>query len=105
MTDLISLPITNGSLDIIPTIIIIEIPLPIPLSVTRSPIHIRKMVPVTILITAVNTNSAPGFITTWSSFSRKTVTPYDCIVAIKTVTYLVICVIFFLPASPSFCNL
>jgi len=27
------------------------------------------------------------------------------IVAIKTVTYLVICVIFFLPASPSFCNL
>ena len=105
ITARISLPMTNGRLEIIPTIIIREIPLPIPLSVIRSPIHISRIVPVTILIIAVKTKRGPGFTTTWSSFSRKTVTPYDCIVAIKTVPYLVICVIFFLPASPSFCSL
>ena len=34
---------------------------------------------------AVKTNKKPGLITTCSSFSKKTVTPYDCIAAIKTV--------------------
>ncbi len=64
LTSVISLMITFGNPDIIPTMIIKEIPFPIPFSVTRSPIHISSIVPVTILTIAVSTNNDPGLITT-----------------------------------------
>jgi hypothetical protein len=67
-----------GNAEIIPTMIIREIPLPIPRSVIRSPSHMRNRVPVTILIITVNVNIHPGFITTGCPFAvrlgRKTAT-------------------------------
>ena len=42
----------------------------------------------------------PGSITKFPEFSKPTETPYPCKQAIKTVPYLVIWVIFFLPISP-----
>ncbi len=48
----------------IPTIIIKEIPFPIPRSVIRSPNHMSKIVPVIKLTIPVNINPKPGFITT-----------------------------------------
>ena len=64
ITALTSFPITKGKREIIPTMIMSDIPFPIPLSVTFSPIHIRSIVPVTILTIAVKTNKNPGLITT-----------------------------------------
>ena len=109
-TNVISLNITFGNAEMIPTIIMREIPLPIPRSVIRSPNHMRNKVPVTMLIIPVNVNIKPGSMTTGCPFAerlgRKTATtPYDCMDASITVPYRVIWVIFFLPASPSFCNL
>ena len=45
----------------IPTIIIKEIPFPIPCSVIFSPNHNNNIVPVVMLTTAVNLNKKPGF--------------------------------------------
>ena len=55
---------TDGRIETIPTIIIKEIPFPIPLSVIRSPSHISNIVPVTILTIATNLNPTPGLVTT-----------------------------------------
>ena len=60
----ISVTITFGTRETIPTIIIKEIPFPIPLSVIRSPIHIKSIVPVTRLTIPVKINPNPGLITT-----------------------------------------
>ena len=59
-----SLIMTVGNRDMIPIMIIKEIPFPIPLSVIRSPNHINNIVPVTILIMASNLNPNPGSVTT-----------------------------------------
>ena len=54
--------------EIIPTMIIRDIPLPIPLSVILSPSHMRNKVPVTILIIPVKVNIIPGLFTTCCPF-------------------------------------
>jgi hypothetical protein len=54
---------------------IIEMPLPIPRSVTCSPSHIRNSVPVTRVTAAVNTNWNPGTMTTpwfWNAMAAPT---------------------------------
>ena len=57
-------PIAEGSPEIILAKIIIEIPLPRPLSVICSPNHIRNIVPVTKVMQAVKTKLNPGETTT-----------------------------------------
>ena len=57
-------PIAEGRPEIMLAKIIIEIPLPKPLSVICSPNHIRNIVPVTKLTQAVKTKLKPGFTTT-----------------------------------------
>ena len=83
-----------------PEKIIKEIPLPTPLNVICSPNHIKNVVPATKEIVVVNLKDSPGSITKFPAFSKPTETPYPYKQAIKTVPYLVICVIFFLPISP-----
>ena len=53
-------PIALGNPATILEKIIIEIPFPIPLSVTNSPYHIRKTVPVTKDTTAISWIKGPG---------------------------------------------
>ena len=86
----ISLTITFGTRETIPTIIINEIPFPIPRSVILSPSHINNIVPVIKLTVPVKIKPKPGLITTdWPPADidgRKTATiPYACIADIKTV--------------------
>ena len=57
-------PMAPGSPATIPAKMIIEMPLPMPRSVTCSPSHIRNMVPVTRLMTAIIRKPRPGSITT-----------------------------------------
>ena len=57
-------PIALGKPDTIPAKIIMEIPFPIPRSVTCSPNHIKKTVPVTNVIVVIATKAKPGFKTT-----------------------------------------
>ena len=83
-----------------PENIIKEIPLPMPLWVICSPNHIRNTVPATIVVTVETLKNIPGFITRPEEASKPTDKPYPWIVASKTVPYLVIWVIFFLPVSP-----
>ena len=84
----------------IPEKIINEIPLPIPLWVICSPSHIKKIVPATMVVTVETLKKIPGLITKPADDSKPTAKPYPWIVARRTVPYLVICVIFFLPISP-----
>ena len=70
-TSVISLKITFGNAEIIPTIMMREIPFPIPRSVILSPNHMRNKVPVTMLIIPVKVNMKPGFITTDWPFAVK----------------------------------
>ena len=53
-------PIARGNPATILEKIIIEIPFPIPLSVTNSPSHIKKTVPVTKETTAISWKIGPG---------------------------------------------
>ena len=57
-------PIAEGKPTTIPENIIIDIPLPIPLSVTCSPNHIRKTVPETKDTAVIKIKWIPGFVTT-----------------------------------------
>ena len=79
----------------IPENIINEIPFPTPRSVTCSPSHIKKVVPATNEIVVITLNCIPGSVTRLPAFSKPTETPYPWRHAIRTVPYLVICVIFF----------
>ncbi len=54
------LPSALGSPATIPANIIIDIPLPIPLSVICSPNHTKNIVPLTKVTIAVNLNINPG---------------------------------------------
>ena len=74
----------------IPEKIINEIPLPIPLCVICSPSHIKKIVPATIVVTVEILKNIPGLITKSADDYNPTANPYPCIVANKTVPYLVI---------------
>ncbi len=56
-------PTAAGKPATIPAKMIIDIPLPIPRSVTCSPSHIKNMVPVTNVTAAVKIKLTPGFIT------------------------------------------
>ena len=101
---------TFGNPAKIPTIIIREIPFPIPCSVIFSPSHNNNIVPVVIQTTAVNLNINPLFNTTSippgdTKVSNKKTIPTDWTKAKTTVPYLVIWVIFALPLSPSLANL
>ncbi len=105
-----SCKIEIGNLAMIPINIISEIPLPSPLSVICSPIHIINIVPdVRIMIVETiqpkpwTASGTIGIFWYWV-FNNLTVTPQACIAEIKTVPYLVNWVIFFLPSSPSCCN-
>ena len=87
-----------------------EIPLPIPLSVTCSPSHIISTVPVTSVNTVITIHDAVGSKTIGiplgvGIFVIAIVSPNDCIAPSISVPYLVICVSFLLPCSPSFANL
>ena len=57
-------PIAEGNPEIMLAKIIIEMPLPKPLSVICSPNHIRNIVPVTNVTQEVNTKLNPGLTTT-----------------------------------------
>ncbi len=101
------LPMANGILAIIPANMINEIPFPIPLSVICSPSHIMKAVPAVSVKTVISRKDQPGSITMRSPrglliCSRPKLIPNPCMALSKTVPYLVYCVIFFLPSSPSF---
>ena len=54
------LPTALGQPATIPAKIMIEIPLPMPRSVICSPNHIKNIVPLTRVITAVNLKANPG---------------------------------------------
>ena len=65
----------------------IEIPLPIPFSVTSSPSHIKNTVPETKDVTAMIWNIKPGSnASPW--FCKPSAKPLACINAKKTVPYL-----------------
>ena len=69
------LPRALGSPATIPAKIIIEIPLPIPLSVICSPNHTKNIVPLTKVIMAVNLNIRPGSRTNPGCDSKAIVIP------------------------------
>ena len=91
----------DGSSATIPTKIIKDIPLPIPLAVICSPSHIKNIVPPTKVIMQDALKYHPGSdANPW--LSRPTEMPYAWKKASTTVPYLVYWFIFFLPCSPSF---
>ena len=84
----------------IPENMISDIPFPTPLNVICSPNHIKNVVPATSEIVVIILKLKPGSMTRFPAFSNPTETPYPCKHAIKTVPYLVICVIFFFRFHP-----
>ena len=91
-----------GKLATIPENIIKDMPFPTPRCVICSPNHIKNIVPPTMLTTVETLKDSPGCNTTPPLLSSPTAIPYPCIAASITVPYLVYCMIFLLPASPSF---
>ena len=89
----------------IPENIIRDIPFPIPRLVICSPSHIKKTVPPVRVIVVEILKNNPGSVTTFPADSSPTDIPYPCNNAKITVPYLVYCVIFLLPGSPSFFKL
>ena len=89
-----------------PAKMMMEMPLPIPRSLTCSPSHMRKMVPVTRVTTVVMRKPRPAAMTTGAPpalwLSRAIATPRAWNVASSTVPYRVYWVIFRRPCSPSF---
>ena len=69
----------------IPAKIMIEIPLPIPRSVICSPNHIKNIVPLTNVTTAVNLNMKPGSKTKFACDSKAIAIPSAWNVAKSTV--------------------
>ena len=82
-------PIAEGSPATMPAKMMMEMPLPMPRSLTCSPSHIRKMVPATSVVTAVIRKPQPGSMTTGSApacwASRAIATPRAWNIASATV--------------------
>nr|GFD48694.1 hypothetical protein [Tanacetum cinerariifolium] len=80
--------------------IIMEIPLPMPLSVIFSPSHMQNSVPAVMMSIVEMVKNVPGFmIASALIVARK---PTDCAITIGMVSTRVYWLIFFRPDSPSF---
>ena len=93
---------SDGILDMIPTNIIIELPLPKPFSVILSPIHITSILPATKVIITVETKNK--LLDCKARLTIPNVIPIACINPNTRAVYLVYAFIFFLPSSPDFCS-
>ena len=82
----------------IPDMMIMEIPFPMPFSVMRSPIHMRKMEPVVMPMMALRKKSGVGEAT--RAFTASMAYPTDMMAAIPTVPHRVYLVRIFRPSRP-----
>ncbi len=91
-----------GTRDRILIVNTMEIPLPIPFSVIRSPIHIKNALPaVKAMMTVITLNAL--YVCKRPCLPKPIAMALDSISARTTVTYLVMDAIFFLPSAPSRC--
>ena len=101
-TLLIALIISIGTLEIIPTNIIIELPLPKPFSVILSPIHINNILADTNVKIIVEIKNILSVLRALKPLIIPNVIPIACTRASANAVYLVYLLIFFLPSSPDF---